>query len=171
MGSVASEHDPVTGWEREYADYVAARCGALRTTAYLLCGNWHEAEDLAQTALTKLFLAWRRIDRDGNPDAYARRILVRSFLDERRRGWRRERATGSVPDVAAPPEPTDERMLLLAALAGLPTVQRAAVVLRYSEVRSIAETAGILAVSEGSVKSACSRGLLALREVLEGSNR
>jgi RNA polymerase sigma-70 factor (sigma-E family) len=162
----------VSDWEREFAAYVEGRSGALRGTAYLLCGNWHSAEDLTQTALTKLYLAWRRIDRVGSVDAYARQILVRCFLDEGRRPWRRERSSAEPPDEAAPgndPAAVDERLVLEAALAGLPRVQRAVLVLRYWCDLDIRTTAAALGVSEGTVKSASARGLAALREVLQGS--
>ena len=156
-------------WEREYAEYVTARGRAVRRTAYLLCGDWHRADDLAQQALTKLYLAWRRVsDRDGL-DAYVRRVLVNTFLDERRRPWRREWSTPDLPDRAAPGDLPEDRVRLLAALATLPRTQRAAVVLRYWEDLSIADTAATLGIREGTVKSATARGLAALREVLQGS--
>lgn len=118
-------------WEREFADYVAARSRLLCTTAYLLCGDWHRAEDLTQTALTKLYLAWRRIDRRESVDAYARRVLVRTVLDERRRPWRRENPAAELPERPGRPDQAEDRVDLLAALARLPARQRAAVVLRY----------------------------------------
>jgi DNA-directed RNA polymerase specialized sigma24 family protein len=65
-------------WERDFVDYVATRSAALRRTAFLLCGDWHQAEDLTQLALAKLYAAWRRIDRAGSIDAYARKTLPRS---------------------------------------------------------------------------------------------
>jgi RNA polymerase sigma-70 factor (sigma-E family) len=156
-------------WEREYAAYVAARSRVLCTTAYLLCGDWHRAEDHTQTALTKLYLAWRRIDRRESVDAYARRVLVRTVVDERRRPWRREHTAADLPDPAARADPADDRMDLLAALARLPARQRAAVVLRYWSDLDIAETARVLGISEGTVKSSSSKGLAALRGVLQDS--
>jgi RNA polymerase sigma-70 factor (sigma-E family) len=158
-------------WEREFVDYVGARSRLLRNTAYLLCGDWHRAEDLAQTALAKLYVAWRRIGHQESVDGYARRVLVRAFLDERRRPWRREYVAADVPDRPVRADLVDDRMDLLAALAQLPRTQRAAVVLRYWSDLSITETAAALGVSEGTVKSASSRGLVALREVLQGSRR
>lgn len=156
-------------WEREFADYVAARSRVLCTTAYLLCGDWHRAEDLTQTALTKLYLAWRRIDRRESVDAYARRVLVRSLLDERRRPWRREHVVAELPEAPGRPDRTDDRLDLLAALARLPARQRAAVVLRYWSDLGVAETAAVLGVTEGTVKSSSSKGLAALRGALQDS--
>jgi RNA polymerase sigma-70 factor (sigma-E family) len=150
-------------WERQFVEYAGARSTVLRNTAYLLCGDWHRAEDLAQVTLAKLYVAWRRIDRRDSVDAYARQVLVRAFLDDRRRPWRREQA--------AEPDGADDRIDLLAALVRLPGTQRAAVVLRYWSDLSITETARIMGVGEGTVKSASSRGLAALREVLQGSRR
>ena len=153
-------------WERDFADFVAARSRLLCTTAYLLCGDWHRAEDHAQTALTKLYLAWRRIDRRESVDAYARKVLVRTVLDEHRRPWRRERATAELPEHPGPADLADDRVDLLAALARLPGRQRAVVVLRYWGDLGIGETAEALGISEGTVKSAASRGLAALRGAL-----
>jgi RNA polymerase sigma-70 factor (sigma-E family) len=158
-------------WETQFVEYATGRSTMLRNTAYLLCGDWHRAEDLAQTALAKLYVAWRRIDRRESVDGYARQVLVRAFLDESRRPWRREHVTEVLPDRAVSVDHADDRMDLLGALARLPNTQRAAVVLRYWADLSISETARMLGVSEGTVKSASSRGLVALREVLQGSRR
>lgn len=164
-------------WERDFAAYVDGRGRALRGTAYLLCGDWHHAEDLTQAALTKLYLAWRRIDRAGSVDAYARKVLLRAFLDERRRPWRREHPAAEPPEVApragAPDGAAgvDERLALLAALRRLPPGQRAVVVLRHWEDLDVRQTAAALGISEGSVKSASSRGLAALRGVLRDDAR
>jgi RNA polymerase sigma-70 factor (sigma-E family) len=153
-------------WEDSYVEFVRAKAPALRGTAYLLCGDWHRAEDVTQIALTKLYLAWRRIERRGSVDGYARRVLVRAFLDDTRRPWRRERPTDAPPESEAPADRADDRIDLGRALAGLPPAQRAAVVLRYWEDLGLAETAEILRVSEGTVKSSAWRGLAALRAVL-----
>lgn len=81
-----------------YREYVGARLEPLRRTAYLLCGDWHTADDLVSTALVKLLRHWRRVSAMENPDAYVRRTLLRAWLDERRRPWRREAAWAEVPD-------------------------------------------------------------------------
>lgn len=104
-------------WEQEFAEYVAGRGRLLCKTAYLLCGDWHRAEDLAQIALTKLYLVWRRISQVDNVDAYARRTLVNTYLDEARRPWRREHLSGFVPDRAGREESSDDRVTLLSALS------------------------------------------------------
>lgn len=154
--------------DEAFREYVAARADAMRFTAYLLAGDWHTAEDIAQTAFVKLYLAWDRIDRAGSVDAYMRRIVTRTFLNEHRRGWRqRERLTAAPPDVPARADPMPEqRMLVWRALSAVPPKQRAALVLRYWEDLSVAQTADLLGCSVGTVKSQCARGLDTLRTVL-----
>jgi RNA polymerase sigma-70 factor (sigma-E family) len=152
----------------EFTAYVAARARLLRRSAYLLCGDWHRAEDLTQSALTKVYLAWSRVSRADNVDGYVRTVLVRTYLDEERRRWRKEQPTGDSLDGVGP-DPSgraDDRLDLLAALATLPPKQRAAVVLRCWEDLPIATVAQALDCSEGTVKSQTSRGLAALRGVL-----
>jgi RNA polymerase sigma-70 factor (sigma-E family) len=160
----------VEDWERDFAAYVEGRRMALRGTAYLLCGDWHSADDLTQTALTRLYLVWRRIDRIRSIDAYARQVLVRAYLDERRRPWRRERSAANPPDAPASgdlPAAVDERLSLEVLLRALPPRQRAVLVLRYWCDLDVRATAEVLGISEGTVKSASARGLAAVREALQ----
>jgi RNA polymerase sigma-70 factor (sigma-E family) len=150
-----------------FAEYFAARSDAMRGTAYLLCGDWHRAEDLVQTAFTKLYLAWNRVSRHESLDGYLRQTLIRTFLDERRRGWwRRERTTDLTVDGTQPPDSPESRLVLLEALAAVPPRQRAVLVLRYWEDLSIDETAAILACSTGTVKSQAAKGLQTMRGLL-----
>lgn len=150
-----------------FAAYFAARSDAMRGTAYLLCGDWHRAEDLVQTTFTKLYLAWNRASRHEVLDAYVRQILLRTFLDERRRGWwRQEHVANEVMEQAVAADSPEERLVLLRALAGVPPRQRAVLVLRYWEDLSIEETASLLECSPGTVKSQAARGLETLRRVL-----
>lgn len=154
--------------EREFGEYVDARAAVLRRTAYLLCGDWHRAEDLVQTALVKLYVAWPRLRADGAVDAYVRQILVRTAIDDSRR-WFRHRETTSlqaVPDLPAACGDVDDGMDVRSALAALSPGQRAAVVLRYWEDLPVAETATLLGCSEGTVKSQAAKGLAALRRLL-----
>ena len=164
--------------DEEFTAYVAARAGTLRRSAYLLCGDWHRAEDLTQTALTKAYLAWGKVSRADNVDGYVRTMMVRTFLDEQRRRWRRELPTGDVHDRTGtdPSDRTADRLDLVRALGALPARQRAVVVLRCWEDLPIAEVARALDCSEGTVKSHTSRGLAALRAALapglpEGTHR
>ncbi|NYJ03022.1 RNA polymerase sigma-70 factor (sigma-E family) [Nocardioides thalensis] len=154
--------------EASYVEFVTTRRDHLRRVAYALCGDWHRADDLVQTALVKLYVAWPRVRRTGSEEAYARTILVRASIDESRRPWRRERPTEAVPDApAAAPLAAEERSALLDALHALPPQQRVAVVLRHWLGLSVAEAAKEMRISEGTVKSHTSRGLAALRSVLD----
>jgi RNA polymerase sigma-70 factor (sigma-E family) len=152
----------------EFAEYMAARQPSLLRTAYLLTGDRHTAEDLVQTALAKLYLSWDRVQRHESVDGYVRRILVNEHNSLWRRPWkRRERVTDDLPETASPHGHADPRTGhdpdLWALVQTLPTKQRAAVVLRYYEELSEAETAAVLGVSVGTVKSQTSRALAALR--------
>ena len=156
--------------DAEFTAYVAARRGHLRRTAFLLCGDWHAAEDLVQTTLAKLYAAWPRVRKDASPEAYARRTLVRVHIDELRRPWRRELRAAPMPDVAANRGiSVEDRQSLLAALAELPVGQRQVVVLRYWLGLSIEETANDLGCSTGTVKSQTARAVARLRGVLAES--
>jgi RNA polymerase sigma-70 factor (sigma-E family) len=136
-----------------------------RRTAYLLCGDWHTADDLVSTALVKLYRHWGRASRMDSPDAYVRRILLRAWLDERRRPWRREHAVAQLPDRAdrSDPSASADQLALLGLLAELPPRRRAVLVLRYFCDLSVEETADLLSCSAGTVKSQSARALEALR--------
>jgi RNA polymerase sigma-70 factor (sigma-E family) len=155
--------------DQGFAEYYASRGAVMRNTAYLLCGDWHLAEDLTQTAFTKLYLAWRRVDRHEALDQYLRRTLVRVYLDEKRRPWRREYATepGAVFDEPVLDPGAEDRLVLLSALAAVPPRQRAALVLRFWADLPVEQVADILGCSTGTVKSQTARGLQALRGVLD----
>jgi RNA polymerase sigma-70 factor (sigma-E family) len=155
--------------EAEFSELVAARSHALRRIAYLMCGDWHQAEDMVQDAFFKLYTAWHRVQAGDGLDAYLRTILIRTCIDERRRGWwRRESPSAVVPDVVdhATGSPSGDREMLVAGLRKLAAGQRAVLVLRFWEDLSVEETAGILGCSVGTVKSQTSRGLAALRAVI-----
>lgn len=159
--------------EREYVEFVQGQALALRRTAYRLCGDWHLAEDLVQSALVLLYRHWRRVMAATAPNAYVRKILVNAVLEERRRWWsRRVRPRAEPPpdrDVAFPASidgSIDRSLDLRAALAGLPPRQRAVLVLRYWEGLDVAETAEALGCSAGTVKSQTSDAIAALRRLL-----
>jgi len=150
-----------------YREYVGGRLDQLRRTAFLLCGDWHTADDLVSTALVKLLKHWGRVSAMNNIDAYVRRVLLRAWLDERRRPWRREHAQAVVADTAARPEyDVADRMAVLALLAELPARRRAVLVLRFFLDLSVEETAGALGCSAGTVKSQTARALDSLRSRL-----
>ncbi|GAB3896869.1 SigE family RNA polymerase sigma factor [Kibdelosporangium lantanae] len=141
----------------QFVEFVRARTTALRRTAFLLCGDWHHAEDLVQTAFIKLYRAWPRVSQGGE-DAYARQVLVRVAIDESRRFWRRERAAAELPDRPAPAGTSEVSLDIQRALAALPGRQRAIVVLRYWEDLSVADVARLLGCPRGTVKTQASRG-------------
>ena len=149
-----------------FADYVAARRPDLWRSAYLLCGDVQRADDLVQTALMKLYVAWPRLTSADNVDAYARRIIANAHIDEIRRPWRRETGTleGHEPTTSDPR--LEDREALIQALADLPPGQRRIVVLRHYWGLSVGETARDLGISEGTVKSQCAIALHKLEAAL-----
>jgi RNA polymerase sigma-70 factor (sigma-E family) len=155
--------------EREYVEYVTGRLPRLHRTAYLLCGDVHQADDIVQATLTALYLSWKRAAAADNVDGFVHRILVRRYIDERRLRWSRVRLGPLPPDtvaVAAAEHGVDDRDELVTALRSLPKGQRAVVVLRFLNDLSVEATAEALGCSVGNVKSQCARGLAALREAL-----
>lgn len=152
-----------------FAAFVADARPGLGRVAYLMCGNWHSAEDAVQAVLERMYGRWERVAAQGDAYAYARRAVVNAVVDERRRPWRRERSVADPPDAAGVgcgpggPGPEGREGAALDALARIPARQRAVVVLRYLEGLSVAEVAAELGVSEGTVKSQAARGLDAVR--------
>ena len=154
--------------EDGFREFVRSRLGSLSRTAFLLTGDHHAAQDLLQNALMKVAARWSQVSRAGDPTAYVRRVLYHEHVS----AWRRERHRREEQSTAAPPErpaARDEagdvvrRVVLRQALAKLTTRQRALVVLRYFEDVSEAETAQILGLAVGSVKSQTSNALARLR--------
>jgi len=155
----------------DFAAFVAARYRALVRTGLLLTGDAGHAEDLAQSALIRTYLAWARLREPASAEAYTRKTLVRLAVRARRRRWSGEAAAGSHPGgVRASVEPltagnqSDLAMDVRRALAALPVGQRAVLVLRYLDDLSEAKTAELLGISPGTVKSRAARGLASLRE-------
>ncbi|HEY7146504.1 MAG TPA: SigE family RNA polymerase sigma factor [Streptosporangiaceae bacterium] len=163
---------PLSARDEEFSAFVRARRVALLRAACLLtAGDTHRAEDLVQTALARLYVAWPRVQRSGTQAAYAWRIIVNANVDEvRRPRWRREQTVSELPDGPgpAPPGSSDEvdGDAIRAALASLPPGMRAAVVLRHWLDLSVEETASLLHCSEGTVKSQTAKGAARLRELL-----
>lgn len=155
--------------DEEFEAYFRARRDAVRRTAFLLCGDWHRADDHAQAAFVALHRHWRRIRDRSSLDAWMRRTLVRSVVDESRRPWRRERVTDArwpaVP-VEGPADGVVTRHVLVDALRAVAPRQRAVLVLRFLEGLDVAATAEVLGCSPGTVKSQTADGLAALRVAL-----
>jgi RNA polymerase sigma-70 factor (sigma-E family) len=148
--------------EAAFREYVAVRMERLRRTAFLYCRNWHTADDLVSTTLAKLYQYWQRAQRADSLDAYVYGILAHAWLDERRRPWRREHAVPDLPDRALPGSAGGD-VDMLALLASLPPGRRACLVLRFYCDLSVEQTAEILGISPGTVKSQTARGLEMLR--------
>jgi RNA polymerase sigma-70 factor (sigma-E family) len=156
--------------EADFRSYAVSRMRDLRRTAFLLCGDWHHADDVTQTVLTKLYVNWSKVQRRERVDAYVRTMLVRAtFARGRRFSWRREVSSAELPETTVVDQPPEDRMVLVDALARVPPRQRAVLVLRFWEDLDVAETARVLGCSEGTVKSQTARGLATLRNVLPDS--
>lgn len=161
-------------WDAEFQGFMASRWPRLLRTAYLLTGEQYAAEDLAQTTLERAYVAWRRVSRADNQDAYVRRILINTHARRFRGKPQVESLAGTPrdPSAAEPAEPVerdrfgqaDERLALLRALVQLPPRQRQAVVLRYWEDLSAGEAAAAMGCSTGTVRSQAAKGLAKLRQ-------
>jgi RNA polymerase sigma-70 factor (sigma-E family) len=145
-----------------FAVYFTDRVAALRRSAFLLTGNWHDAEDVVQAAFVRLFSVWHRV-REESADAYVRQVLFNVFLNTKRGQRNREYPVAEVPDIPVRAADAVDRLAVGRALAELTPSQRAVVVLRYWEGLSVAETAEVLGVSAGTVKSQMHRAVSAMR--------
>jgi RNA polymerase sigma-70 factor (sigma-E family) len=154
--------------DASFGEYVLLRQARLRRVAFGLCGDWHQSEDLVQTAFTKLYVQWPRLRRAGGEDAYARRVLVNAYIDESRRPWRREAPglEGFELGATEAADVAEQRDELVSVLRQLPLMQRKVIVLRHLADLSVEETAADLGISTGTVKSHTSRGIARLQELL-----
>ncbi|MEV5080125.1 SigE family RNA polymerase sigma factor [Streptomyces sp. NPDC056159] len=170
--SVSKAAIPATGTPAypSFASYVRARQPLLLRTARSLTANPSDAEDLLQTALTKTYVAWERIEDHRALDGYVRRALLNTRTSQWRKRKVDEFACDELPEPESAPGATDPaeqqalRDAMWRAIMKLPARQRAMVVLRYYEDLSEVQTAEVLGVSVGTVKSAVSRALGKLRE-------
>ena len=152
---------------REFAEFAAARAGALIRVAYVLAGDQHAAEDLLQTALTKAAARWGRIHTA--PEAYVRQVMYREQVDSwRRRARHRESTMADVPEQAAavPDISAETRLSLQQALRALPPGKRAVLALRYFEDLPETQVASILGCSVGTVRSQTYKALTQLKAAL-----
>lgn len=153
----------------DFDGYIEAHGAGLERYAYVLTGDVHAAEDLVQTSLIKAYRRWRRIGRTDFPDAYVRRIVTTTFLDDRRRREAIDLSVAEVPDRPGGPDPADRavhRDEVVRALAVLTPKQRAVIVLRHYLGRSDEDIAAELHCSDATVRSHASRALLRMREYL-----
>ncbi len=156
--------------DAEFTRFADAYAPALRRTAYLLCSDWHLAQDLTQTALTKTYVAWRRDGPPDSPFAYARRTLTRCWLDHLRRRSSGETPTDELPDLPDGSRSLGEsgavRVTLLQAVGTLAPRDRAIVVLRYWEDLGVDQVADLLGLTADTVRVRSSRALRRLRPLL-----
>jgi RNA polymerase sigma-70 factor (sigma-E family) len=153
--------------DEEYTEYVAARLSPLRQLAAVLCDDWQRADDLVQATLTRLYVQWARVRAASHPDAYARTVLVREFIHERRSPWAKwVSLTGEMTDAPAVTVDHDAVIDLRAAVAALPARQRATLVLRFYCDLNVDQSAEILGCSPGTVKSQTARALDTVRRAL-----
>ena len=152
----------------QFTAFARDRSPELSRIAYLLCGDVHRAADLVQLALERTYRAWNRVG-DGEPFAYARKVIATARIDS----WRRTKRDVLVaPAELRPGSASDgtqhvvDRDELVWALRQLPAAQRRIVVLRYLLDRTEKQTVEDLGVSLGTVKSGASRGLDRLRAIL-----
>jgi RNA polymerase sigma-70 factor (sigma-E family) len=155
----------------EFEEYFTARRDTVRRAAYLLCGDWHWADDLTQIAFVRLASGWHRVRDPAALDAYVRTCLMRAYLDETRRVWRRrERSQAELPDWSTADdnaETTTRRVVFAAALRQIAPRQRAVLVCRFYQGLDVAETADALGCSAGTVKSQTAKALTRLRALLD----
>jgi RNA polymerase sigma-70 factor (sigma-E family) len=149
--------------DSEFSAFAATAATRLRQTAFLLSRDWHLAQDLTQITLAKVYLKWRRIS---DPHAYAKKTLLRVFLDHKRRRSSGELTVGELPETPAAGDQSDLRLTLFEALDHLGPRDRAIVVLRYWEDLSVRDVAGLLGLTENAVKIQSMRSLTKLRTLL-----
>ncbi|MFF0149705.1 SigE family RNA polymerase sigma factor [Micromonospora sp. NPDC005203] len=153
--------------DADYTECVRAGLPQWRRTAYLMCGDWHQGDDIVQRVLTELYRNWPRARRADSLNALVRTMLMRRLIDERRRRWARVLLTDLLPERPAPIAPdATERLDLVAALRQVPPRQRAVLVLRFFQDLTVEETAQALGCAPGTVKSQTAKGLATLRGLL-----
>jgi RNA polymerase sigma-70 factor (sigma-E family) len=156
--------------DRDFTEFVQARLDGLRRFAYLLAGDPHRSDDVVSAALAKLYRHWGKVSRLESPDGYLRRMLITTYLDEKRRPWRHEYSVDELPEPAEPPSGEPElvdRLTLMSLLERLPPRRRAVLVLRYFEDLTVEQTAEVLGCAPGTVKAHTHHALAALRDMLD----
>jgi RNA polymerase sigma-70 factor (sigma-E family) len=154
--------------DEEFTAFVASAAPRLRRVAYLMCGDWHLAQDLTQTALARMYASWGRIWRTANLEAYSRRVLMNAVFDQRKRRSSTEIVVAEMPEPthAGAAAATELHVTLMTALATLPPRDQAIVVLRYWEDHSVQTVAEILNLSATMVTTRSARALTRLRVLL-----
>jgi RNA polymerase sigma-70 factor (sigma-E family) len=157
----------VRGRDQEFAEFFSARFDSARRIVHAMCGDWSEAEEIAQAAFVRVYARWNKVNLD-TAEAYLRTVLTRGFLDTRRRGRAREQSVAEPPETVAPAQAgPEDRMAIRAALLAVPAGQRTVLVLRFIADLSVEQVAAALGCTTGTVKSQTARGLAALRVAYE----
>src|SRR5262245_12224070 len=151
-----------------YSEFAAAVAPRLFRSAVLMCGDWHLAEDLVQTTLAKLYVAWPRVEAARSAEAYAMGTLSKTFLSHVRTRRNTERPTAELGDELAGTDDVVARLELFEAVRALDPVDRSVVVLRYWNDLSVEETAAQTGLSSSAVRTRCSRAIGRLRDQLSG---
>ncbi|WP_242910624.1 SigE family RNA polymerase sigma factor [Actinomadura terrae] len=150
-----------------FSTYVRQVRPELRRRAFLLCGDWFEADDLTQQTLVKVFLQWPRLDNREKLTGFTRTVMVRTYISERRAArWTREILADRDPEPATCDQGYCDHQPLLSALDRLAHRQRAAIVLRFWDQLSVREIADVLGCAPTTVRSQTSRALATLRSLL-----
>lgn len=152
----------------DFAAFVAAATPRLRRTAYLMCRDWHLAQDLTQLTLARMYASWGRIWGTADLEAYSRRVLMNAVFDQRKRRSSGEVVSADLPERPGHPaeESAELHVTLMRALSTLPVRDQAIVVLRHWEDQSVEKVAEILDVSVSVVKMQSMRALARLRDLL-----
>ncbi|GAA4607044.1 RNA polymerase sigma-70 factor (sigma-E family) [Actinoplanes octamycinicus] len=164
----AASAEEMTGRDAEFTAFVVAAGTRLRRSAYLMCRDWHLAQDLTQQTLAKVYAVWDRVRHDTNLEAYSRRVLMNTVFDQQKRRSGSELVLAELPDRPdrTPPGSPELRLPLVDALAQLPVEDRAILVLRHAEDQSVDTVAAILGLSVSAVKMRTARALARLRTLL-----
>jgi RNA polymerase sigma-70 factor (sigma-E family) len=157
---------PARPHDDDFTAFVAGAAPGLRRTAYLMCRDWHLAQDLVQTTFAKIYVVWPKIYKTANLTAYSRRVLMNVIFDQRKRRSASELVLADLPDGPLSQPGREMHIVLLEALARLSVRDQAIVVLRHWEDQSVASVASILDMSVPAVKTANARALDRLRDVL-----
>lgn len=152
--------------DQEFRAFFDAEFQGLRRVAYLLLGDWGEAEDLAQETMVRVYRSWDKIRDRQKPAAYARTVLVNRHRSLLRRARVEAKHLVSRTHTPTVPEIGEDGVVVWQAMKKLPGRERELLILRYYEDMPQAEIADVLGIPIGTVKSLTHRALGRLRQVL-----
>ncbi|WP_127498957.1 SigE family RNA polymerase sigma factor [Actinoplanes solisilvae] len=152
--------------DEEFTQFVESAATRLRRSAFLMCRDWHLAQDLTQQTFTKMYAVWKRIRTGTNLDAYSRRVLMNLVFDQQKRRSGSEIVLAEMPEHPDGGSGLELHLTLVDALARLTVDDRAVLVLRHAEDQSVDTVATILGISVSAVKMRDARALARLRSLL-----